>query len=256
MNTLRAGISSSDDTQVACVFDLPGCSYTAETRRELDEMLPVVVAEYVGWLAQHGEAIDAESIKVVEEIDIASADGVEGEFVFDDDRRALADPDIERALRWMRYSRADLLSLIEGLSDAVLDWRPPASAMARLDPWKPAPLTIREIIDDIASAELYYRTSLIDGPCAEDDSPAGLAGLTAQRERVEAMLSALPAEHRGRVFAPQRPWQDGAERWTARKVVRRIVGHERFHTAEIQQRLTWVLLGTPTLRRASGESAE
>ena len=50
--------------------------------------------------------------------------------------------------------------------------------MRRIDPWKPAPLTIREIVDDIASAEFYYRTALIDGPVARvEDAPRGLDGL-------------------------------------------------------------------------------
>ena len=31
----------------------------------------------------------------------------------------------------------------------------------------------------------------------------------------------------------------------ARKVVRRMLAHERFHTAEIQQRLSWLQLGVP-----------
>ena len=65
------------------------------------------------------------NIEIVEEVDGAKAEGVEGEFVFEDDRRPLTDADIERVLRWMRYSRVDLLALIHGVPDAVLDWRPP-----------------------------------------------------------------------------------------------------------------------------------
>ena len=37
---LRVGISTSDGTHTACVFDLPGCAYTAATVRELRAMLP------------------------------------------------------------------------------------------------------------------------------------------------------------------------------------------------------------------------
>ena len=258
MRTLRAGISVSSDASAGHVFDLPGCSYTASAAREVREMLPVVAAEFAGWLAHHGEAIDsgAVSIDIVEQVDAARAAGVEGEFVFDDDLRPLTDDEIERALRWMQYSRQDLLSLIERVPDPVLDWRPPASSMARIDPWKPAPLTIREIVDDIASAEFYYRTSLIDGPAADGEPALGLTGLAVERQGVEALLVSLSSEQRNRVFAPRRPWQTGAERWTARKVVRRVLGHERFHTAEIQQRLTWVLLGAPSIRQTLDEAAD
>ena len=70
------------------------------------------------------------------------------------------------------------------------------------------------------------------------------------------MIASLPEAQRGRVFAPQRPWQDGTERWTARKVVRRVISHERFHTAEIQQRLTWVLLGAPSIQQTRDQAAD
>jgi hypothetical protein len=46
-----------------------------------------------------------------------------------------------------------------------------------------------------------------------------------------------------------RSWQETAEHWTARKVVRRVIAHERFHTAEIRQRQGWILLGVPDFGR-------
>jgi hypothetical protein len=35
-----------------------------------------------------------------------------------------------------------------------------------------------------------------------------------------------------------------------RKLVRRIISHERAHTAEIEQRRTWLLAGVPEYREA------
>jgi hypothetical protein len=32
-------------------------------------------------------------------------------------------------------------------------------------------------------------------------------------------------------------------------VVRRVIAHERFHTAEIRQRLAWLLVGVPSFTR-------
>ena len=66
-----------------------------------------------------------------------------------------------------------------------------------------------------------------------------------ERERTLERLRTLSDEELSRVFRPRRSWQEGSEMWTVRKVLRRIVGHEHFHTAEIQQRLTWLLLGVP-----------
>jgi hypothetical protein len=38
-----------------------------------------------------------------------------------------------------------------------------------------------------------------------------------------------------------------------RKVLRRTISHERFHTKEIEQRLAWLLLGVPDFSRARKE---
>jgi hypothetical protein len=56
------------------------------------------------------------------------------------------------------------------------------------------------------------------------------------------------------VFYVTRSWQDRPEQWTVRKVIRRIISHERFHTKEIQQRLSWILLGVPEFRAPVGVS--
>jgi len=250
----RVGVGRAGDVQTAVTFDLPGCACSASTGEAVREMLTLAIAEYRRWLARHGEAIVEGDggdgrIEIVEEIDAERAEGVEGEFVFKDDLRPLTADDVARAVRWMAYARDDLLRATDGLSDELLDWRPPASAMARIDAWKPMPLTIREILADIAGAERYYRTALCDGPGADDAADEEAPDLRVERKRSVGMLSSLEDADRGRVFAPQRAWQSGTERWTARKVVRRIIGHERFHTAEIEQRLSWIVLGAPEFGR-------
>jgi hypothetical protein len=40
--------------------------------------------------------------------------------------------------------------------------------------------------------------------------------------------------------------RSGAEmEWTARKVMKRIISHTRFHTKEVEQRISWLTLGVP-----------
>lgn len=235
---------------IGVVFDLPGCSYAGSGRDDVTRGLELAAAEYGRWLQQHGdrETVDYIRIQVVEDVDADAAEGVEGEFVFDDDRRFLTDIEIERALRLMAFAREDLITTLEGLDDTILDWRPPDAAMGRIDPWKPHALTIREVVEDLTSAESYYRTGLRDGPVA-DELGAAIADLASHRERTVEVLQALSDDERRRVYAPQRSWQTGSERWTARKVVRRIIAHERFHTAEIKQRLAWILVGVPQFER-------
>ncbi|MEX1255731.1 MAG: DinB family protein [Dehalococcoidia bacterium] len=247
----RIGVSLHAERVEGVAFDLPGCAVSAPDEATLREMLPVAIAEHVAWLADHGEPLDphgALDVDIVETITRAETTAADGEFCFDDDLRPVADDEIDRAVRHMAYARADLLALVEPLPDAVLDWRPPRSAMAKIDPWNPDVLTIREIVAEIGNSDGYYRTGLQDGePSSADPEPEGLE---ARRQCVIERLRSLPAGERGRLFHPVRPWRDSPEDWTARKAVRRIIGHERFHTKEIEQRLAWLLLGVPDFTRA------
>ena len=246
----RVGIARRADEVEATVLDLVGCCATAPDTESLHKILPAVVGEYEAWLRRHGETLEERSpadFDIVEEIDPASIDAVDGEFCFDHDREAASDEWVETAIRYMGHSRRDLLKVTAGLPDAVLDWRPPKSAMAKIDPWNPFVLTIREIIAGVAGSEGYYRTGLEDGEPKQGDD--GENDLSAQRDRVIERLRGLTDDERSRVFKPRRPWQDRPETWTARKVMRRIISHERFHTMEIQQRLGWLLLGVPHFER-------
>jgi hypothetical protein len=183
---------------------------------------------------------------VVEEVCAAACDAADGEFFFDDDLRAVSDDDVELGGRLMEYSRADLLAAMRGVPDAVLDWRPPITAMAQVDEWNPQPRTIREIAAEVASAEAYYRGALHHG--AEATSAGEAPDLASQRSRLIDTMISLRASDRGRRFEPVRPWRSKPEHWTARKVIRRVVSHERFHTAEIRQQLSWLLVGMPRFR--------
>lgn len=255
----RVSIAMYDDRVEACVFDLPGCMATAATAHELHALLPIVIGEHLTWLQRHGEELnDALPIEpdVTEEIDVALADAADDEFCFADDRPPASEADIEVGIRRMSYARDDLLAVIEPLPDVVLDWRPLISAMAKIDTWNPDVHTIREIALDIANADGYYRNGLSGEP--DDQQPDVHSGekLGRERELTIARLRSLTPEERGALFRPTRAWQDRPEQWTARKAIRRIISHERFHTKEIEQRLAWLLLGVPEFRHARKESVK
>jgi len=241
---LTVGLTLAERSCTATVFELPGCGAEAKDRQSLLLLLPVCIAEYATWLDSHGEPTSdvAPDFDVVEEVDPADTDAADGEFCFQHDLGPATQDEMDTAIRILGYTRWDLERITIGLPDAVLDWRPPESAMAKIDAWKPGVLTIGEIIEDIAGAEGYYRTGLQDGVL-----PAGEPlDLASQRERTLERLSSLSDDERSRTFRPQRTWQrEGSEMWTVRKVLRRMIGHERFHTAEIQQRLSWLFLGVP-----------
>jgi hypothetical protein len=218
----------------AWVPALPGCFCEAPSDEAALARMPAVIAEYLAWLRRHGEEAPSDAaiqVEVVERIETAPG---RSEPCFAADCVAAAADDVERALRLMSHAREDLLALIGDLPDAVRDWKPAP------DRW-----TIREIVAHVASAEGYYRTSLLDAQPVREP-PEERFDLALQRGRAVGHLRSLTPEQRARVFRPNWPWrEDEGEEWPVRKALRRFIYHERFHTRDIQQTLAWLLMSAP-----------
>jgi predicted RNase H-like HicB family nuclease len=233
----RVGIAhASDGSASIWVFDLPGCRAVGSDLDDAWALLPVVAAEHGSWLRGHGEDVPEEaSFEPVEEVDLR------GEFVFEADKAALADDEVETTLRHIGYAQADLIAVAKPLPKIVRQWRPPNSAV-KID-FVPDARQIDEMLVHVAGVEAgYYLGSLSDESAPiltpEADDAFLLADATAARIRgwTEAVRS-------GRMF--RQSTQRGEAFWTARKVIRRIMAHKRFHTREIEQRLAWLTLGVP-----------
>lgn len=245
----KVGISTNPGSVEAWVFDLPGCHAGATSISEVRDILPAVISEHLLWLERHGEAIDdGVAFEVTEEVDAPNSGAADGEFCFEADRVPASTEEIETAVHRMGYARDDLLAVVDGLPDIILDWTPPASALAWVDSWAPEVRSIRGIIRHIASGDFYYRTGLQEEQ-PPPDPPDELNDLALQRARAIDIIRSLSDEQRARVYRPRRPWQQGIEEWTVRKALRRIIIHERFHTKEIEQRLAWLLLSVPSFQR-------
>jgi hypothetical protein len=254
----HVGLAKGPGGVVGVVFGLPGCRCVARSETEIREIVPVAIAEHLAWLDGHGKVTrDAFPIlyEVVEEVDVSSVSGVAyGEFCFEDDLRPIQREEVKDAMQVMGYSREDLIALVRPLPDMVLDWQPPADAV-QADPWAPEPRTIRDVLSHIAATEGHYARNL--GPVLEppQDEPARTE-LFGQRERVLERLRALDEETLRAEFRHRPSAQEaGYEHWTVRKALRRFISHERFHTKEIEQRLAWLLLGTPQVKVASKAGA-
>lgn len=240
---LRVGLVTLGARLQAWVLDLPGCLAGGRDMDEIARMLPLAVAEHVAWLRRHGEAIDdPEGWETTETLDATSRP----DSLFDADRAPLSSEELETLIARMQYARADLLDAVRDVPDAILDWEPPASAFASFDPWAPDVRGIRGVLRHVFQTEVYYRDGLRDG--AAKGLFEEVADPAEEREKTLALLRSLSEEERRRVFRPLRPGQTEPQEWTARKVIRRMISHERAHTAEVIQRRTWVLLGPPELR--------
>lgn len=236
---------AADGQWTAHVLALPGCVAFGGSEAEALAGLARDADEYLAWLRRHGGPVPdiahPPTFTVKETVRDASPARAPGEKVacFGPDRVPVSDVDIEQALRLMRYARADLFALLERLPAGALDSQPSGSE------WTP-----RRIVQHIGQAECWYLTRL-----DSEDDPAismlydrleyDLAGaLAAIQDTAEQRLRAWTPEQRSRVFVPRHYSRYGDEEWTARKVLRRFVEHQREHLAQLLT-LTERMAGRP-----------
>lgn len=226
-----------DGSADAWVAELPGCRAAAGSLRDALDLLPVVAGEHLAWLAGHGEPVDPAApfdYEIVEETE------ARGEFTFGVEREAMSRDEMETAIRHAGYAHADLMMRLRGLPDVVLDWVPPASSV-KIDQIFPDVRSIRMMLEHLTVVQAnYYIGSLSESP-AEPQSPT-LAGL---HESSAKRLRALSDETLGKLYVRTNARTGAEMQWTARKVMKRIISHTRFHTKEIEQRISWLTLGVP-----------
>ena len=123
----------------------------------------------------------------------------------------------------MKYSRQDLLELVSHLTREQLDFKPPGQ-----------PRSIKNCLKHIAHVEWWYVNRLnIEMP---EKFPKDLFGLMNHiRELVLGTLEKFPREKMRGVHQPLKYKSPTCDLWTARKVLRRLVDHERLHTRYIQK---------------------
>lgn len=209
------------------VLDLPGCVRYEKTCDAALAAAPDEIRAYLRYLRRHGEKVDpaaAVRTRVAEE-------RLEGGFIgvgaFATDRAPVRPSELARWLRWLEWSRADLLALVDGVDRRALEAKP-AGARA-----------IREILLHVLDADKSYLYSVlgavksVGGPV--NDALHGRLDLRiALREERAAALERLraltPAE---RAFRRE----DTTPPRSTRRAIRRMLEHEWEHRREIARRL-------------------
>jgi predicted RNase H-like HicB family nuclease len=216
----------------AFVPECPGCWVFGRTMEKALEKVKVAVKEWLEWLESHGERVPADANRLnveVGEILRVSYNPVEAgkpEPLFWSEVAPIKKKDITRTIRLLKYSRSDMLNLVSDLDIEILDWQPPGK-----------PRTIRNTLKHIGIVDWWYITRL------EVEPPARFPGdvfklLAYTREMVVDFLKNFPREKRSGVFQPEKYAGRKAKLcnlWTARKVLRRLVDHERLHTKYIEK---------------------
>jgi len=215
---------------MAHVLELAGCYVAAADRQQALNRLPDTITAYYGDLIRHGEPV---SMPGQIELVVTEEQSRSGPFHPDDraalfgpERRPLAGEEVAGYLRLASYNRSDLLELVRGFSDTILDWKPDPEAMS-----------IRRVLNHIGRADQWY-ISRISGPSA--DAPDWRRVPTRRylelaRADASRRFQALSEAELSRVTYPPDDDGDTAEAWTARKAFRRLLEHEREHTAHIAE---------------------
>jgi predicted RNase H-like HicB family nuclease len=213
----------------AFVPSCPGCWVFGHTPERALKKAGAAVADWSDWLKRHGEhtlsGVEGSELEVSEVLKVTYNPVVAGkpEPLFWSEVLPVTKRDVAATIRLMNYSRQDLLTLVSDLTGECLDWQPADE-----------PRTLRDCLRHIAYVEPWYITRLnADLRCRYPRNVFDMLRVT--RESVVDFLENFPREKMRGVFQPVKDRSPICDLWTARKVLRRLVDHERLHTRYIER---------------------
>jgi len=233
MMKFRVGIENNNEgiRSIAWVLNHPGCfAYGGDEQESLANAF-VAIREYARWLDEHEKTwipvdVDIEphveqvwtDYTINEEFDRVEKDGYDVEPFFEHDWKPLTGTDIERGLKLLAWSHADLLAVLEKLTPEQWAFKKEGER------WD-----IAGIVNHIGGAEWWYLDRLgLAFPRAEVPKEP-LERIQKVRNLMNEALPTLKAVNRVAGV-------DG-ELWSPRKVLRRALWHERDHTEHIRKLL-------------------
>ena len=240
LNVLNTAIEHGDTgIWYGRIIEFPGTHARATSKAKLLSDLKAELSYHIHWLQRHGEPIeypDARKWNVKEEVTGIRELGESGGEValFDFDQQSVDDRLLETVSRYMAYNRSDLLDICRSLDDEQMSYRPSGKGRC-----------IAEILQHICNAEEFYISRLgrdaddvyeahLGMPVSEADRLPILARLDVVRAAcVKTLEELIPSRQQG-VFQRAEYTHYPEERWTAFKVLRRFLEHEREHIYNIR----------------------
>lgn len=209
------------------VLDLLGCVVQGDTTDEAVAAAPDAIRAYRRFLERHGEKLDA-AAKIETRIAEHNIEGLfSGQANWPQDLKPLAPAALARYLRWLEWSRADLLALVKGIDEKGLRSKP---AKGR---------SLRDILLHVLGADKAYVYALV-GPLKPMGEPTNAADRgdldlrialnEARAAAIDRLKSLTPAERAG-------VRTSGQSTYSAHRMIRRMLEHEWEHRREIAARL-------------------
>jgi predicted RNase H-like HicB family nuclease/uncharacterized damage-inducible protein DinB len=209
------------------VLDLLGCVVQADTTDEAIAAAPDAIRAYLRYLRRHGETVDPGE-KIETRLAEHNTEGLfSGQALWPQDLNAVGPAALARYLRWLEWSRADLLGLVKGMDEKRLRAKP---ATGR---------SLRDILVHVLDADKSYVYGLV-GPLKAMGEPTNAADrgdldlrVALQEARAAAItrLATLTPAERAKIR------KAGQSTYSAHRVIRRMLEHEWEHRREIAARL-------------------
>lgn len=212
-------VEEMDRNWIAHVPDLPGCFSHASQREHAITQVPQAVDDYLSWCEGHNLFVSGLSGPMIVSEVVRSWNYEEGEEVnafFACDRPPLVMEEIREIEELLRAVRMDFHNSLADVDISDLDVQLPDER------W-----TIRGVIEHVARAENWY-LDRVGLALPSDQVPAETMD---QLEQIRMQsIKVLPelARRTGVVTL-------AGETWSSRKVVRRMLWHERDHTEHVRK---------------------
>lgn len=229
----------------------PGCVVFAGKESEALEKIPYAMQEYDRWLSRYGlssvwahfgrAASDVApapyvpfgevrtGVCVVERVYVPE-DVIGGNTAafFGWDKQVPTDVEIASTLQVLSSSREELWATARALGAERWSERPGGGQR-----------TVIDILRHVAHVEWWYMSRIVDFPVPEAGYPEEPEEMEAflewTRQRVVERLQALSSEELAAVTVPD---TESGERWSARKVLRRLIYYELYHIRQLKKLLT------------------
>ena len=212
---------------LAHVLDLLGCVVQRDTTDEAAAATPDEIRAYLGYLRRHGEKVDPDE-KIEIRIAEHNTEGLfSGQALWPQDLKPLAPAALARYLRWLEWSRADLLALVKGTDEKGLRAKPPKGR------------SLRDILLHVLGADKSYVYALV-GPLKTMGEPTNAADRGDIDLRIALQVARAAAIDRLKTLTPAeraRVRKAGQSTYSAYRVIRRMLEHEWEHRREIAARL-------------------
>lgn len=217
---------------MAHLFSHLGCVARARSTRGLEKTVAEALARYEEIARRQNFAATLVrhpfKMKVVEEVSgMPIWESGNPAALFGPDLEALTPEAVQSGFCIMEGLRAELLAKVRQLEHDQLEAKP-----------DPNRRSLSETLEHLADCEWWYLSRIDDDlPYFEDKCPKDtFPRLTWLLNKARQYLFELPVERQALVFVPRRhPTSDPTERWTPRKVLRRLLEHEFEHLNAIDR---------------------